>query len=74
MNGIGSGRRILDSVSARITAITSGTIILAGFIGLIVFGFLVNGRPFGIAELKAMTGGTGILDPGTGAGQLLPNS
>lgn len=62
MDGIGSGKRFLDSVSARITAITSGPVILAGFFGLMIFGFLVNGRPFGIAELKAMTGGTGILD------------
>jgi len=62
MDGIGSGKRILDSVSDRIIAITSGRMLLAALAGLLVTGFLVNGRPFGIAQLKQITGGIGILD------------
>lgn len=62
VNGIGSGKRILDVVSDRIIAITSRRTILAALVGLLITGFLVNGRPFGIAELKAITGGIGILD------------
>ena len=62
MNGIGSRKRILDEVSDRIIAITSRRTMLAAFLGLMVTGFLVNGRPFGIAELNAITGGIGVLD------------
>jgi len=56
------GKRILDLVSDRIIAITSGRMILAVLAGFLVTAFLVNGRPFGIARLKEMTGGVGILD------------
>lgn len=62
MDGTGTGRRVLDEISDRIIAITSGRMILAALAGLLVTGFLVNGRPFGIAQLKQITGGTGILD------------
>lgn len=62
MESIESGKRILDAVSDRIIAITSGRTILAALAGFLTFGFLVNGRPFGIAQLKEMTGGVGILD------------
>lgn len=62
MDGIGSGRKILDEVSGQITALTSRRTILVALAGLLVTGFLVNGRPFGIAELKSITGGIGVLD------------
>ena len=62
MDGIGSGKRLLDELSDRILAITSGRTILAALAGLLVTAFLVNGRPFGIAELKAITGGVGVPD------------
>lgn len=62
MNSITSGRRILDEVSDRIIAITSGRMILATLAGFLILGYLVNSRPFGIAQLKEMTGGVGILD------------
>lgn len=58
----GSGKRILDMVSDRIIAITSGRTILAALAGFLVVAFLVNGRPFGIAQLKEISGGTGVLD------------
>jgi hypothetical protein len=62
MDGIGSGKKILAEVSDRIISITSGRTVLAAFAGILVTGFLVNGRPFGIAELKSITGGVGVLD------------
>jgi len=62
MNGLGSGKRILDLVSDRIIGITSWRMIVAALAGLLITGSLVNGRPFGVAELKAITGGVGILD------------
>jgi len=62
VDGIGSGKRILDEVSDRIIAITSWRTMLAAFAGLLVTAFLVNGRPFGVAQLMAITGGVGILD------------
>jgi len=54
--------RIVDLVSDRITAITTGPRALAALIGFFVLGYLINGRPFGVAELKSITGGIGILD------------
>ena len=62
MNGIGSGKKILDDLSDRIIALTSLRTILLSLAGLMITGFLVNGRPFGVAELKSITGGVGILD------------
>lgn len=62
MDGIGSGKKILNEVSDRIISITSGRTVLAALAGILVTGFLVNGRPFGIAELKSITGGVGVLD------------
>jgi len=62
VDGIGSGKRILDEVSDRIIAITSRRTILAALAGLLVTAFLVNGRPFGVAQLMEITGGVGILD------------
>jgi len=53
--------RIVDLVSDRITAITTGPRALAALIGFFVLGYLINGRPFGVAELKSITGGIGIL-------------
>ncbi|MDD1690156.1 MAG: hypothetical protein LUQ66_05800 [Methanoregula sp.] len=62
MDGIGTGRKILDDVSDRIIAITSRRSMLIALAGLLITGALVNGRPFGVAELKSITGGVGILD------------
>ena len=62
MEGTGSGTRIVDLVSDRIAAITTGPRTLAALIGFFVLGYLINGRPFGVAELKSITGGIGILD------------
>ena len=62
MNGTGSGKKILDDLSDRIIALTSLRTILLSLVGLTITGFLVNGRPFGVAELKSITGGVGILD------------
>lgn len=62
MDGIGSGKKILDEVSDRIIAITSRRTMLAALAGLLVTAFLVNGRPFGVAQLMEITGGVGILD------------
>jgi hypothetical protein len=62
VDGIGSGKRILDEVSDRIIAITSRRTMLAALAGLLVTAFLVNGRPFGVAQLMEITGGVGILD------------
>lgn len=62
MDGIGSGKKILNEVSDRIISIASGRTVLAALAGILVTGFLVNGRPFGVAELKSITGGVGILD------------
>jgi len=62
MDGFGSGKKILDEVSDRITSIASGRTVLAALAGILVTGFLVNGRPFGIAELKSITGGVGVFD------------
>lgn len=62
MEGTEGGMRIVDLVSDRITAITTGPRALAALIGFFVLGFLINGRPIGVAELKSITGGIGILD------------
>lgn len=62
MKNIPSGQRIIDEVSDRIIAITSGRVILAALAGFLILGYLVNSRPFGIAQLKETTGGVGILD------------
>jgi hypothetical protein len=64
VEGIGSGMRILDRVSDRIIAITSGKMVLAALAGYLVLLVLINGQPFGVAQLKEITGGTGILDLG----------
>ncbi|HEX3001030.1 MAG TPA: hypothetical protein VHN82_01450 [Methanoregula sp.] len=57
-----SGKWFLDAVSDRIIAITSRRTMLIALAGLMVTAFLVNGRPFGIAELRTITGGVGVLD------------
>jgi hypothetical protein len=62
MERTAGGKRIIDLVSDRIIALTSWRMILAVLAGFLVTAFLVNGRPFGIARLKEMTGGVGILD------------
>jgi hypothetical protein len=62
VESIESGKRILDMVSDRIVAITSGKMVLAALAGYGVLLVLINGQPFGVAQLKEITGGTGILD------------
>ena len=62
MNGIGSGKKILDALSDQIIALSSPRTILLSLTGILITGFLVNGRPFGVTELKSITGGVGILD------------
>ena len=54
MTGAGSGVRILDLVSDRIIAVATGPRVLAVLIGFFILGYLINGRPFGIAELKSI--------------------
>jgi len=62
MDGIGSGQRILDVVSDGIIAITSARMLLASLIGYLITATLINGRPFGVEQLKEITGGVGLLD------------
>jgi hypothetical protein len=62
MHGIESGQKILDEFSDRIIAMTSRRTMLIALAGLMITGFLVNGRPFGIAELIRITGGVGAPD------------
>lgn len=62
MESIESGKRILDLVSDRIIRITSGKLVLAALAGYAFLLVLINGRPFGVAQLGDITGGTGILD------------
>lgn len=62
MDGIGRGKRILDELSDRIIAITSGRTVIIALAGFLILGFLINSRPFGAAELMAITGGVGLLD------------
>ena len=62
MESIESGKRILDLVSDRITGITSARMVLASLIGDLITVTLINGRPFGVEQLKDITGGVGLLD------------
>ena len=62
MESIESGKRILDQVSDRIITISSGKLALAALAGYVVLLVLINGQPFGVGQLKEITGGTGILD------------
>jgi hypothetical protein len=62
VESIESGKRILDLVSDRIIRITSGRLVLAALAGYAFLLVLINGRPFGVAQLNDITGGTGILD------------
>jgi hypothetical protein len=62
VESIESGKRILDLVSDRIIRITSGSLVLAALAGYAFLLVLINGRPFGVTQLKEITGGVGILD------------
>lgn len=62
MNGTGTGRRILDEVSDRIIAVTSGKVVLAALAAYGIILTLINSRPFGVGQLKEITGGVGLLD------------
>lgn len=62
MESIESGKRVLDLVSDRIIRITSGRLVFAALAGYAFLLVLINGRPFGVAALKEVSDGTGILD------------
>lgn len=62
METIESGKRVLDRVSDRIIRITSGRRVLATFVLYMLSGAVIYGKPFGIAQLQEISGGTGILD------------
>ncbi len=62
MNDTGSGQKILNKVSKRIIAITSARMVLASFVGFLVTATLINSKPFGVEQLKDITGGVGLLD------------
>ncbi len=62
MEGDDSGMRILDVVSDRIIAITSPRMVFLSLLGFLITAFLINGRPFGVAQLNEITGGVGLLD------------
>ncbi len=53
---------IVDTVSSAIRKHSSGRAVLASFAAFAVLAALINGRPFGLAQLEAITGGAGILD------------
>lgn len=53
---------IVDTASAAIRKHSSGRAVLASFAAFAVLAALINGRPFGLAELAELTGGAGILD------------
>jgi len=54
--------RMVIRISDRIIAITSPRMVFASLIGFLFTAFLINGRPFGVAQLKEITGGVGLLD------------
>jgi hypothetical protein len=62
MAGMQRGERILDSISGRITAITSTRMLLLSLAGFIITTIVINGRPFGAEQLLEITGGAGLLD------------
>jgi hypothetical protein len=62
MDGIGRGKRIFGIISDRIIAITSGKVVIATLAVYVILIVLINGQPFGVAQLKEITGGVGILD------------
>lgn len=62
MEGKGTGIRIVDRISDRIIAITSPRMVFLSLLGFLITAFLINGRPFGVAQLKEITGGVGLLD------------
>lgn len=62
MAGVQRGERILDSISGRITAITSTRMLLASLAGFVISAIVINSRPFGAAALLDITGGVGLLD------------
>ncbi|NMB78220.1 MAG: hypothetical protein GYA23_03915 [Methanomicrobiales archaeon] len=54
--------KIIDIISDRIIAITSTRSVIAAIAGFLILAYLINSRPFGAAELMAITGGVGLLD------------
>ncbi len=56
------GAVIADTISSAIRKRSSGRAVLASFIAFAALAALINGRPFGLAQLEAITGGAGILD------------
>jgi hypothetical protein len=62
MDPIGTVKKVLDAVSDRIIRITSGRMVLLSLLAYAILVVLINGQPFGVAQLREITGGTGILD------------
>ena len=58
----GTGRAFVCAVSDRVTRVTTGPRAVLALAGFFILGYLINSRPFGIAELKSISGGVGILD------------
>ncbi len=58
----GGDFRSLRLLSRAICGIATGKTLLASFVLWIVFLVLINGTPFGIAQLQEITGGATILD------------
>lgn len=54
--------RIVGWISDQVIAITSPRMVFASLFGFLVTAALINGRPFGVAQLKEITGGVGLLD------------
>jgi hypothetical protein len=55
-------RSILYEISARISRVSSPRTVFIVLAAFIVISFLINGRPWGVSELKSITGGAGLLD------------
>ena len=62
MSIAGTGQTFVRAVSDRITQVTTGPRAILALAAFFILGYLINGRPFGIAELKSITDGVGILD------------
>jgi hypothetical protein len=54
--------RAATGLSGRIRRIATGNLVLGSLALWLVFLFLINGKPFGIAQLQEITGGATILD------------
>ena len=62
MNIKGSRKGILNRISDSITKISSIMMVLLSFVVFLLTLILINGRPFGVEQLKIISGGVGLLD------------